>query len=156
MVRVALSAVEVIAPDGVKSHWVVALPHRAAVAAVRRVIPTDHTAELSIRRFTGEGLRPGEVREIEPMTHPKCPSDPNQTVKSVIDTAAGEPRVFRRTLFEYRAYAVGNDDHLVGCSEMICRDDGEAVAKAKRLVGDTDIEVWNRNRFVIRLVHRPK
>jgi hypothetical protein len=156
MVRVAISTVEVVTPDGIKSHWVVALPHSAAVAAVRQVIPPGHTAELSIRRFTGERLRPGEVREIELMTHPKCPSDPNQTVKSIIDIATGEPRVSRRTLFEYRAYAVGNDGHFVGCSEMICRDDGEAVAEAKRLVGDTDIEVWNRNRFVVRLVHRPK
>jgi hypothetical protein len=153
MVRFAISAVEVIAPDGVKSHWVVGLPHDAAVAAVRQVIPTDHTAELSIRRFTGEGLRPGEVREIEPVNHP---SDPNQTVKSIIDIATGEPRVSRRTLLEYRAYAVGSDGRFIRCDEMTCRDDSEAVAKAKRLISDSDIEVWNHNRFVIRLVHTPK
>jgi hypothetical protein len=69
MARFAISTVEVIAPDGVTSHWVVALPHCAAVAAVRRVIPPDHSAELSIRRFPVEGIRPGEVREVEPMTH---------------------------------------------------------------------------------------
>jgi hypothetical protein len=90
------------------------------------------------------------------MPHPKCPSDPDQTVKSIIDIATGEPRVFRKTLFEYRAYVVGNDGHFVGCSEMICRDDGEAVAQAKQLVSDSDIEVWNRNRFVVLLVHGPK
>jgi hypothetical protein len=73
MVRLAISAVEVIAPDGAKSHWVVALPHSAAVAAVRQVIPTDHTAELSIRRFTGERLRSGEVREIETHAPPEMP-----------------------------------------------------------------------------------
>jgi hypothetical protein len=66
MVRFPTSTVEVVAPDGVKSHWVVREPHGAAVAAVRRFIPGDHTAELSIRRFSGAGLRPGEVREIEP------------------------------------------------------------------------------------------
>jgi hypothetical protein len=66
MVRLATSTVEVVAPDGAKSHWVVARPHSAAVAAVRQAIPNDHTAELSIRRFSGAGLRPGELREIEP------------------------------------------------------------------------------------------
>jgi hypothetical protein len=84
------------------------------------------------------------------------PSDPSQTVNSMIDIATGEPRVFRRTLFEYRAYAVGSDGHFVQCDEMICRDDGEAIAKARRLISDSDIEVWNRNRFVIRLVHTSK
>jgi hypothetical protein len=39
---------------------------------------------------------------------------------------------------------------------MICRDDTEAVTKAKRLLSDSDIEVWNRNRFVIRLVHESR
>jgi hypothetical protein len=39
---------------------------------------------------------------------------------------------------------------------MICSDDGEAVAKAKRLTKYYDIEVWNGDRFVIRLVCRPK
>ncbi len=39
---------------------------------------------------------------------------------------------------------------------MNCGDDGEAVAKAKRLVKDYDIEVWYGDRFVIRLVHKPQ
>jgi hypothetical protein len=30
---------------------------------------------------------------------------------------------------------------------MVCRDDGEAVAKAKRMVDDHDIEVWSSDRF---------
>jgi len=83
-------------------------------------------------------------------------SDPNQTVNSMTDIATGEPRVLRRTLFEYRAYSVGSDGHFIQCDEMICRDDGDAIAKAKGLIGDSDIEVWNHNRFVVRLVHTPK
>ena len=156
MVRIAISAVEVVAPGGFKSHWVVALPHTAAVAAVRKIIPPGHTAELSIRRFIAEGLRPGEVREVKPMTQPKFPSDPNQTVKSIIDSVAGEPDVSPRTGFEYRAYRVGKDGRFAGCTEMICRDDGEAIAAAKRLASDSDVEVWNHNRFVMLLVHEPK
>jgi hypothetical protein len=156
MVRFAISTVEVIAPDGIKSHWVVALPHRAAVAAVRQVIPPGHSVELSIRRFPAEGLRPGEVREVGPITHPKCPSDPNQTVKSIVDIATAEPAESPGKALQYRIYAVGSDGHFVSCNEMICRDDDEAVAQAKRLMADSDIEIWNRHRFVIRLGHRPK
>lgn len=156
MVRFAISAVEVIAPDGIKSHWVVALPHHAAVAAVRQVIPPDHSAELSIRRFPAEGLRPGELREIEAMIHPKRSSDPNQTVKSIIDVATAEPAKSPGEALEYRIYAIGSDGHFVGCNEMICRDDDEAVTQAKRLVINSEIEIWNHHRFVTRLGHRPK
>jgi hypothetical protein len=155
MARFPISTVEVIAPDGTKSHWVVALPHSAAVAAVRKIIPPGHSAELSIRRFPAEGLRPGEVRKVERMTYPKYPRDRNQTVKSIIGLATGEPLASINRTSEYRVYAVGSDGHFVGCNEMICRDDGEAVAKAKRLASDSDIEIWNRSRFVIRLVHTP-
>jgi hypothetical protein len=52
---------------------------------------------------------------------------------------------------EYRAYIVGDDDHFIGFEEMVCRDDGEAVASAKRLVDGHDIEVWNGERLVVRL-----
>ena len=90
------------------------------------------------------------------MTHPKCPSDPDRAVKSISDGGTGEPRVSERTGFGYRAYAVGNDGGFTGCTEMICRDDDEAIARAKRLVSDSDIELWNHNRFVILLVRRPK
>ena len=154
--RIAISTVEVVAPNGSRSHLVAALPPSAAVAAVRQVIPPGHTVELSIRRFNAECLRPGDVREIKRMTHPKCPSDPNQSAKSIIDSATGKPGVSERKGFEYRAYAIGNDGHFAGCTEMICRDDGEAVAKAERLVSDSDIELWNHNRFIILLVHRPE
>jgi hypothetical protein len=156
MVRFAISTVEVIAPDGVTSHWVVALPHRAAVAAVRELIPSDHSAELSIRRFPAEGLRPGDVREVEPMTRPRCPHDLNRTVKPIIEIATVAPGQSPGGALEYRVYAVGSDGHFVGCHEMICRDDDEAVGQAKRLVVDSDIEIWNHGRFVTRLGHGPK
>jgi len=34
---------------------------------------------------------------------------------------------------------------------MICRDDAEAVTKARRLLDDRHIEVWNCERFVAKL-----
>jgi hypothetical protein len=94
MVRLAISAVEVITPDGTKSLWAVALPHSEAVAAVRKVIPPDHYAELSIRRVDRSrklvGLRRGEVRKIKALTHPRSPSDLNQMAQSIIDIDKGE------------------------------------------------------------------
>jgi hypothetical protein len=52
---------------------------------------------------------------------------------------------------EYRAYTVGLDGHFIGCEPLICSDDGEAMAKAKRLVDGYDIEVWSGERFVARV-----
>ena len=101
-------------------------------------------------RSTGRGsFRPRDVAISQP-------SDPERMVNSMTDIANGDSRAFRRTWLEYRAYAVGSDGHFIQCDEMICRDDGEAIAQAKGLMGDSDIEVWNHNRFVIRLVHRPR
>jgi hypothetical protein len=56
-----------------------------------------------------------------------------------------------RSVPEYRAYTVGVDGHFIGFEPLICRDDGEAIAKAKRLVDGHDIEVWNGDRLVIQL-----
>jgi hypothetical protein len=36
-------------------------------------------------------------------------------------------------------------------SSLICADDAEAIAKAKRPVADHDVELWSGKRFVIRL-----
>lgn len=52
---------------------------------------------------------------------------------------------------EYRAYNVGVDGRFIGFEPLICRDDGEAVANAKRLLDGHDIEIWSGDRFVIRL-----
>jgi hypothetical protein len=55
---------------------------------------------------------------------------------------------------EYRAYIVGVDGHFIGFEPLICRNDGEAVAKAKRLLDGHDIEIWSGERLVIRLKSR--
>jgi hypothetical protein len=49
---------------------------------------------------------------------------------------------------DYRAYIVGDDGHFIGCEPIVCADDGEAIAKAKRLVGKYPVEVWSGERFV--------
>jgi hypothetical protein len=59
---------------------------------------------------------------------------------------------------EYRAFTVGPDGHFTGHEDMVCRDDGEAVIKAKRLMNgqDQDIEVWSGARLVMRLEQKAK
>jgi hypothetical protein len=71
MARVLIPVVEVTAPDGTKSLWAAfAVSHREALAAVKEMIPADHTAELSLRRLPRsqkvEGLHPGEVCRLDP------------------------------------------------------------------------------------------
>jgi hypothetical protein len=48
MACVAIPVVQVITPDGTTTLWAVALPHRD-VAAITRIIPSDHIAQLVIR-----------------------------------------------------------------------------------------------------------
>ena len=60
--------------------------------------------------------------------------------------ASGDPGVA-----EYRAYVVGHDGHFLRFEALICADDAEAIAKAKRLVDDHDVELWSGERFVTRL-----
>jgi hypothetical protein len=51
---------------------------------------------------------------------------------------------------EYRAYIVGHDVHFIRFESLICADDAGAIAKAKHLVADHDVELWSGKRFVIR------
>jgi len=65
------------------------------------------------------------------------------------------PSQIARRMREYRAYFVGEDGHFMGFEPLICRDDGEALAKARRLLDIHDIEVWNCERFVLKLEALP-
>jgi hypothetical protein len=57
---------------------------------------------------------------------------------------------------EYRAYTVGLDGHFLGFEPLVCRDDGEAIATAQRLVDGHDVELWSGDRFIIRLERTQK
>jgi hypothetical protein len=57
---------------------------------------------------------------------------------------------------QYRANIVDAHGHFIRFEPLVCRDDGEAVANAKRLVEGHDIEVWSGDRFVMRLIRKPK
>ena len=154
MVRVAIPIVQVTAPDGAKSLWVVALPYQDAVEAIKKLVPSDHTAELALRRWRSSPrlarLQPGEVRKMEP-TLSQRPTYPNLSTSG----AAGEDIHHFAPVSEYKAYAVARDGRIIGIKEMTCRDDREALGAAKRLARHSDVEVWNGDRFIMRLV-RPK
>ena len=57
---------------------------------------------------------------------------------------------------EYRAYIVGAESHVYACRKMVCSNDGEAVTGAMRLLDGHDIEVWQRERFVAKVVRPVK
>jgi hypothetical protein len=59
-------------------------------------------------------------------------------------------------MIEYRAFFLGDDGHFRGFEPMICADDAEASAKAKRLVDDVDVELWSGSRHVIQLEAEPR
>jgi hypothetical protein len=49
---------------------------------------------------------------------------------------------------EYGAYVVGHDGHFIRLEALNCADDAEAIAEAKRLVADHDVELWCGERLV--------
>jgi hypothetical protein len=55
---------------------------------------------------------------------------------------------------DYRAYLVGPEDHFIGYSSFVCRDDGEAIEKAKELFEGPTIELWCGARLVTRISHK--
>jgi hypothetical protein len=57
---------------------------------------------------------------------------------------------------EYRAYTVGADGHFVRFEPLVCADDASAIAAARRLVDKLSVELWNCERFVMRLDPAPK
>jgi hypothetical protein len=134
MVRIVVSTVEVITPDGIKSLWAVALPHREAVAAVRKVIPPDHIAELSILRSLHSsaklrGLRPGEVRKIGVLTKPDRKIRPN-IAESINGGPKREPPVSTRAVSDYRAYPLGREDVDSVVTSQVIRGVGAPVNDA--------------------------
>jgi hypothetical protein len=57
---------------------------------------------------------------------------------------------------DYRAYSIGPDGHIKGFEPIVCDDDEQAIAAAKRLVGAYDIELWQGTRIVTRLSKNSK
>lgn len=54
---------------------------------------------------------------------------------------------------EYRAYIMGEDGHVSSYRAFVCNGDADAIVWAKQLRDGNDIELWSRDRFVIRFNH---
>jgi hypothetical protein len=54
---------------------------------------------------------------------------------------------------EYRAYVIGEDEHIRSCRAFVCDGDADAMVWAKQLLDGNDIELWSGDRFVIRFNH---
>jgi hypothetical protein len=52
---------------------------------------------------------------------------------------------------DYRVYQVGLDGHFINFHAFACKDDVEAIARARQLIDGYDVEVWSCERFVIKL-----
>lgn len=42
---------------------------------------------------------------------------------------------------QYRAYLVGSDGHFIGCEDLVCANDSEALERAKRLLDKWPVEL---------------
>ena len=57
----------------------------------------------------------------------------------------------------YRAYIIGEDGHFLGAEILSeCADDEAAAKAAQKLLDGHDVELWDRNRLVIRLSSEKK
>lgn len=54
---------------------------------------------------------------------------------------------------EYRAYAMGQDGHIVSRIDIVCRDEIAAKERAKALVDGHDIELWHGDRVIAKFRH---
>lgn len=56
---------------------------------------------------------------------------------------------------EYRAYAIGEDGHVVKSIPLICEDDTQATHEARKALENCTIELWSGERLVARLNSKP-
>ena len=56
----------------------------------------------------------------------------------------------------YRAYVVGTDGVFQTAHALDCKDDDAAVEAVKQYVDGHDVEVWQQNRRITRLEHKPE
>jgi hypothetical protein len=54
---------------------------------------------------------------------------------------------------KYRAYVIGEDEHIRSFRAFVCDGDADAMVWAKQLLDGNDVELWSGDRFVIRFSH---
>ena len=55
---------------------------------------------------------------------------------------------YLRSEMEYRTYVIDDDGYISCFDKMTCRDDAEALQRAKHLMDGLEIEVWAGPRLV--------
>ena len=54
---------------------------------------------------------------------------------------------------EYRAYIMGPDGHVQSRVDLRCKDESEAIVRAKQLVDGHDVELWQLDRLIRSVKH---
>jgi hypothetical protein len=57
---------------------------------------------------------------------------------------------------DYRVYVIGLDGHFVKAVELDRANDSAAIETAEQFIDGHDLEVWQGDRFIVRLVPREK
>jgi hypothetical protein len=52
---------------------------------------------------------------------------------------------------EYRIYSIGLDGHATTADDFECASDQDAIKKTLRVAEGHDIELWERDRFIVRM-----
>jgi hypothetical protein len=52
---------------------------------------------------------------------------------------------------EYRIYAIGLDAYATTANDFECASDQDAIKKALQVSGGHDTELWERDRFIVRM-----
>jgi hypothetical protein len=56
---------------------------------------------------------------------------------------------------EYRVYTIGHvDEQFIAVRSIECPDDDAVIRQAQQMLDDHSLEVWELERFVIRLEHQ--
>jgi hypothetical protein len=53
-------------------------------------------------------------------------------------------------MVEYQIYVLTDDNHIKSREDILCRDDEEAEAKARRMVDGHAVELWQSTRKIAR------
>ena len=56
---------------------------------------------------------------------------------------------------EYRVYTIGHMDQFIAVRSIECPDDEQAIRQARQMLDRHSLEVWELERFIIRLDHQP-
>ena len=60
-----------------------------------------------------------------------------------------------KPMAEYRAYMIGDDGHFIRAIDIFCDDDDAARQRAKQLLDGHDVELWQLDRKIETLRHKP-